>query len=53
VSDCALPLGISALACAIAEEIDDANDLALLAALLVQLGDTLTSIAAVRAACKN
>jgi hypothetical protein len=53
VNDCALPIGVSALACAIAEKINDVNDLALLAALLVQLGDTLTSIAAVRAVGKN
>lgn len=49
MNDCALPVGVSALACAIAEQVTNANELALLAALLTQLGDTLTTIAAVRA----
>jgi hypothetical protein len=51
LNDCILPAGITALACAIASEIDDAKDIALLAALLTQLGDTLTTIAAQRAVC--
>lgn len=49
MNNCALPVSVSALACAIAEQIEDADELALLAALLTQLGDTLTTIAAVRA----
>jgi hypothetical protein len=47
---CALPVGVSALACAIAEQIRDNTDLALLAAILTQLGDTLVTIAAAREA---
>jgi hypothetical protein len=50
MNDCILPVGVSALACAIARDIDNVTDLALLAALLTQLGDTLTTIAAQRAA---
>lgn len=45
---CALPVGVSALACAIAEQVADTNDLVLLAALLTQLGDTLATVAAMR-----
>jgi len=48
---CGLPVGVAALACAIARELDD-GDLALLAALLVELGDTLTLILAQRTACR-
>jgi hypothetical protein len=50
---CALPIGVSALACAIAEQIQDSSDLALLAAVLTQLGDTLATIAAARAICNS
>lgn len=49
---CTLPIGVSALACAIAETISDPEDLALLAAVLVQLGDTLATIAVQREHCK-
>jgi len=49
----ALPFGVSALACAIAEQIKDNDDLALLAAVLSQLGDTLATIVAVRAKCRK
>ena len=48
MDSCALPVGVSALACAIAEQVTDPNDLALLAALLTQLGDTLATVAALR-----
>jgi hypothetical protein len=50
---CALPVGVSALACAIAEQIKDNGDLALLAALLSQLGDTLATIVATRELCSK
>lgn len=50
---CALPLGVSALACAIAREIPDASSLALLSAVLTQLGDTLATIAAQQALCEG
>ena len=43
------PFAISALAEAIAAEISDDAQLALVAAVLVQLGDTLATIAAIRA----
>jgi hypothetical protein len=52
MNECILPVGISALACAIAEQLND-SDLALLAAVLVQLGDTLTTISSQRAACNK
>lgn len=48
---CSLPLGISALACAIAEEIEDNDELTLLAAVLVLLSDALNTIVAQRIAC--
>jgi hypothetical protein len=48
MNDCILPVGVSALACAIAAEIEDSDDLSLLAALFTQLGDTLATIAAQR-----
>ena len=50
-NDCCLPVGVAALACAIAREIPNDDDLALLAAAVVQLGDTLATLAAQRAAC--
>lgn len=49
--DCGLPLSVSALACAIAEKIDNTAELVALAALLTQLGDTLGTIAALRGVC--
>lgn len=48
MNECLLPVSISALACAIAEQLSD-SDLDLLAAVLVQLGDTLTTISSQRA----
>ena len=48
---CELPLGLSALACAIADQIDDVDELALTSAILVLLGDNLALIAAQRAVC--
>jgi len=48
---CELPLGLTALACAIAEQIQDNDELALTSAILVQLGDNLALIAAQRAVC--
>lgn len=48
MGNCTLPVGVSALACAIAECIPETEDLLLLAAVLVQLGDTLATIAAQR-----
>ena len=51
MENCALPVGISALACAIADAIPNQSDLILLAALFTQLGDTLATIAAQQNAC--
>ena len=48
---CELPLGLSALACAIADQIDDVDELALTSAILVLLGDNLALIAAQRTVC--
>ncbi|MBS5702295.1 MAG: hypothetical protein KHW93_00425 [Butyricicoccus pullicaecorum] len=47
-----VPTTISALAAAIAENLSD-DDLALAAAILTQLGDTLATIAALRARSGN
>lgn len=47
-----VPTTISALATAIAENLSD-DDLALAAAILTQLGDTLTTIAVLRARTGN
>lgn len=52
MGNCTLPVGVSTLACAIAESISETEDLVLLAAVLVQLGDTLATIAAQRERCK-
>ena len=52
MGNCTLPVGVSALACAIAETVATPEDLALLAAVLVQLGDTLATIAVQRERCK-
>ena len=46
----ALTTAVNTLAVAIAEQLSD-DDLGLTAALLVQLGDTLATIAAQRARC--
>ena len=51
MDNCALPVGVSALACAIAQQIENTDDLVLLGALFTQLGDTLDTIAAARSAC--
>ncbi len=53
MNDCVVPLGITAVACAIANEFEDSAELAVLAAVFVQLGDTLSTIAAQRAACRK
>lgn len=53
MGDCALPVGISALACAIADAIPNQADLVLLAAVFTQLGDTLATIAAQQSACNS
>jgi len=50
---CQLPVAISVAACAIANQIENANELALLAAVLTQLGDTLTTIAVQRDLCSE
>lgn len=47
MNECFLPVGISALACALAEQLSD-DDVNLLSVTLVQLGDTLATIAAQR-----
>lgn len=48
----ALTTTVNALAVAIAEKLND-GELALTAAILVQLGDTLATIAAQRGACSG
>ncbi len=53
MDNCALPVGVSALACAIAQQFENTDELALLAAVLTQLGDTLDTIAAQRALCET
>lgn len=53
MGNCALPVGISALACAIADAVPNQSDLLLLAAVLTQLGDTLATIAAQQDACNS
>lgn len=51
MNPCALPMGVSALAAAIANRVPDDTELALLAAIFTQLGDTLDTILAQRALC--
>ena len=51
MNGCELAIGVTALASAIAAQIEDDDDLALLGAVATQLGDTLTTIAAWRARC--
>ena len=48
---CELVLGITALAIAIAAQIEDTDDLTVIGAAFTQLGDTLAIIAAQRARC--
>ena len=48
---CELVIGITALAIAIAAQIEDDEELVLMAAALTQLGDTLATLAASRAKC--
>ena len=49
---CELTASVTATANAIASRLDD-DELALLAAVLVQLGDTLATIATQRAICQS
>lgn len=52
----ALTMALNTLAAAVAAQIEDNSELTLLAAVLTQLGDTLTTIAALRAqqnACRE
>ena len=49
---CELTAGITALANAIACKLDD-DELTLLAAVLVQLGDTLVTISTSRSVCRE
>lgn len=51
-SGCEWPVSISILACSLAARLCD-EDLDLLSALLVQLGDTLATISAQRACCQT
>jgi len=51
VNGCELAIGVTALASAIAAQIEDDEDLAVLAAAATQFGDTLATIAAWRARC--
>lgn len=53
LQNCALPVGISAVACAIAETVGSAEELELLAAIFTQLGDTLATIAVANSACDS
>lgn len=48
MDDSAIPIGVSALAGAIARQTADTDELVLLGALFTQLGDTLSTIAALR-----
>ena len=48
MNECCLPGGITALACAIANNIKNTEDLFMLAAICGQLGSTLTTIASQR-----
>lgn len=52
MNECAIPIAASTIACAIAEQIDNEEDLALLAAILAQIGDTLATISVQRAKLK-
>ena len=57
MSDCcdalALTTAVSTLATAIAAQVQDTEELSLLAAVLVQLGDTLATIAVRRTVCAD
>jgi len=48
LKECALPFSVTALACAVAENIPDTNQLEVLALALNQLADTLALIAQTR-----
>lgn len=48
MDDSAIPIGVSAMAGAIARQTADTDELVLLGALFTQLGDTLSTIAALR-----
>lgn len=52
MNPCELTASVTALANALACRLDE-NELNLLSAVLVQLGDTLATIAAQRAMCQN
>jgi len=51
MNGCELAMGITALASALAAQIEDDEDLSVLAAAVTQFGDTLATIAAWRARC--
>lgn len=51
MNGCELAIGITALASALAAQIEDDDDLSVLAAAVTQFGDTLSTIAAWRARC--
>jgi len=53
MDNCAMPIGISALACAIAQQIDNTAELTLLASVLGQISDTLGTIVAARQLCES
>ena len=52
MNGCELTVGITALAIAIAGQIEDIDDLSVAAAALTQLGDSLALIAVQRARCE-
>lgn len=51
MNPCALPIGVSALASAIACHVESDEELAMIAAVFTQLGDTLETILAQRVLC--
>lgn len=53
MNECAFPIGITALAAAIAKEIPDNNTLTMISVVLVQIGDTLATIVAQRTLCEE
>jgi len=53
MNGCELSVGVTALAIAIAAQIEETEELSLLGAVLTQLGDTLATIASQRALCES
>lgn len=53
MDDCTMPVAISALACAIAKQINNTDELALVATIFNQLSSALGIIIAERALCDS